>query len=257
MDEEINGNSEVYNHYLELSKPTKADLEKVFTDDELKKLCLKLKCRVDIWRWNVVNDYRIAFTKSGRYQKWSEPVRLGTLAKAVNKMKPSVLYDEQEIIETRKEEWEFQLKDNILSLNYWERGHKSPKQVVTGSEDVDEDVEYDINTESMNETLLTQSEVNLESKIDEELLIDDDDDSEDSVKTVLYNENEVQSEEVVPEINNMYGVNTMSMTIDSQMNTQSQDLHLLQSQDVIPATYDNFKHIIPLTSTQSQSPESE
>ncbi|XP_065357801.1 telomere-binding protein cav-like [Calliphora vicina] len=265
MGDEISENSLVYNHYLKLSTPTKADFERVFTEDELKKLCLKHKCNVNMYRWNVVNDYRIAFTKSGRYQRWPENVRLGMLAKAVNKMKPSVLYDEQEIIKTRKEEWDFQLNENILSLNYWQRKrqrstepHNSPRLVVTDSEDMDEGVEYAVNTETINvEKFLTQTQShqtptedlhfngeldqevqlqidvntenvpanailtqvlspqsddgeNLLSQIDdEELLIYED--SEDSVMTVLCNESQLQSEEVISDIDDVYRVNTMSI----------------------------------------------
>ncbi|XP_037824132.1 uncharacterized protein LOC119612398 [Lucilia sericata] len=399
-------NSKVYNHYLELSKPTKEDLKRVFTEAELKELCLKHKCRVNMWRWNVANEYRIVFTESGRYQRWSERDRLRMLAKAVNKMKPSILYDEEEILKTRKEEWAFQLKENILSLDYWRREElrsKSPRLRVSESEefeqeelsqmavntesmnanelltenpnenqDFDLEVERDIevHTESMNSSeLLTQQtqvqkqttkkvsfnnsllktqvqgqetyqenttavnrqsvitenvlsqkeldqgvesqlEVNTESMNVNELLtqteqeqlqpleempgivltpatstqsdngdilladIEDDDDimedeedSEDSIETVQLNSNErqlhlqvakgetLQSQEVAPEIENLYDINTMSMSIDSQMVSQSQELPYQQSQDVIPASYDNFKNIIPVTSTQSQSLE--
>ncbi|KAI8125783.1 hypothetical protein FF38_10622 [Lucilia cuprina] len=394
-------NSNVYNHYLELSKPTKEDLKRVFTEDELKELCLKHKCRVNMWRWNVANEYRIVFTESGRYQRWSERDRLRMLAKAVNKMKPAVLYDEEEILKTRKEEWAFQLKENILSLDYWRREelrNKSPRLRVSESEEFEELSQMAVNTESMNvnefltenanenqdfdlevernievhtesmnsSELLTQSqgqkvtskkvtfnnsllttqtqgqethqekttpinrqsvitenvlsqkeldqavesqlEVNTESMnvnelltqtqqeqlqqpleevpfvvltpatstqsdndnilladIEDDDIMEDDEDSEDSIETVQLNSNErqirvqvangetLQSQEVAPEIENLYDVNTMSMSIDSQMVSQSQELPYEQSQDVIPASYDNFINIIPVTSTQSQS----
>ncbi|KAM7354500.1 caravaggio [Cochliomyia hominivorax] len=379
-----NNNSEVYNRYLELSKPTKEDLERVFTEEELKKLCLKHKCRVDMWRWNVVNDYRVLFTESGRYQRWSERERLGMLRKAVNKMKPGILYDEKVIEETRKEDWKFQLKENILSLNFWERKHlqklnynnnnnnDNPIIVLTQANDVNDVIpqshvgnnatdsmngteilaetqsqesltnieviqqfevhtesmnsaelftqtqsqqlqrepppvlstqempsQYEIHTESMNVgELLTQApdqelakrnresmnvgellieaprgqelpQINAESnanEADDEMLYleyledEDDGDSEDSTETVLNKEHQfelvvedIQSEEIAPEIENIYGVNTMSMTIDTQIS--SQESPILQSQDVIPQNYDNFKDIIPLTSTQSQGTE--
>ncbi|TMW52616.1 hypothetical protein DOY81_002310 [Sarcophaga bullata] len=348
-----NEENKVYNHYLELSKPTEEDFQRIFSDEELKELCLKHKCRVDMWRWNVVNDYRILFTNSGRYQRWSDRKRVLMLAKAVNKMKPSVLYDEEDIKRIRKEEWGLQLKENIMSLNYWKRKKLNEFQerllFVSDSEEIDQEIlqqcavntesmnmadiytqsqaaACDVNTESMNMAdIYTQSQaaacaVNTESmnmantyiqsqaaapseeaairitppteKLptpalrtqseecnilmdvmqEDEYLIDED--SEDSTDTVAFTGHQpqqkaavaiivepaetLQSEEVAPEIENIYGVNTMSMTIDSQLSTQSSlGMPLAQSQDVIPQNYDNFKNIIPLTSTQSQSHESE
>ncbi|XP_065356397.1 telomere-binding protein cav-like [Calliphora vicina] len=308
MDDEINENDTVYNQFIELYKPTKADFERVFSEDELKKICLKHKCRVDMWRWNVVNEYRILFTESGRYQRWSDHKRLRMLTKAVNRMKPSSLYDEHEILKTRKEEWGLQLKDNILSLNYWQRErsrstkpHNSPRLVLTDSEDIDDAV----NAETMNEEeLLTQTqsqkisteevplnrefdqelqsqiEVNTESMNVSQILTQTQAQEPDRVLTQAPStqndiadyllcrtedeylidespEDSIESEEVAAEINNIYGVNTMSMSIDSQMHTQSQDLALLQSQDVIPARYENFENSIHLASTQSLNQESE
>lgn len=206
----------------------------------------------------MVNDYRILFTNSGRYQRWSPRARLGMLAKAVNKMKPSVLYDEEEIRKTREKEWGLQLKENILSLNFWKhKKQHSSRLVVSESDEIGQEMqsEYEINTESINE---------LGEIIDfdvAELIVEEH--SVDSVETVLLNGNQqlaektLHSEEVAPEIRDMYCVNTMSMTIDSEISKQSQDLQLLQSQDVIPPNYDNFINIIPLTSTQTQSLESE
>lgn len=275
-------------------------------------MCLKHKCKVDIWRWNVVDDYRTLFTQSGRYQKWSERGRLRMLAKAVNKIKPEI-YKEEEIKQIRKEEWEYQLKENILCLNYWKRRrvHNAPQLVLTESDDVDPEVQsqFEVNTESVNAAeLLTESErqelenivdtnipeqevqkeinvnavsvlsenlptthkspvkvtpqtaaVNIiEADFEEDYLTDRD--SEDSLETVMLNENQIvnvheklQSDEVAPEIEKIYGINTLSMTIDSQMSTQSQDLRAIQSEDILPSSYDHFKNIIPLTSTQSQS----
>ena len=356
-----------------MQKPTAEDFQRIFTDEELKELCLKHKCRVDMWRWNVVNDYRILFTNSGRYQRWSERKRVLMLAKAVNKMKPSVLYGEKEIERIRQEEWGLQLKENILSLNYWKRKKLNELQerllVVSDSEEIDQEILQQcavntesmnmadictqsqtaacavnvasmnivdictqsqaiacaVNTESMNMTdIYTQSQatscavntasmnvtdIHTESQVtaaseeaakshtpptemplrpasstqseecnilmdvmQEEYLIDED--SEDSTDTAAFTGHQpqqkasiaiivepaetLQSEEVAPEIENIYGVNTMSMTIDSQLSTQSSlNMPLAQSQDVIPHNYDNFKNIIPLTSTQSQSHESE
>ncbi|GBP03310.1 Telomere-binding protein cav [Eumeta japonica] len=100
-------NSATHNYFIEYTKPTEEDLRRVFTNEELKELCLKTKCKIDIWRWNAVNDYRILFTQSGRFQRWSEQDRLRMLAKAVNTMKPSVLYDEEEIAKTRKRNGNF------------------------------------------------------------------------------------------------------------------------------------------------------
>ena len=324
-----------------------------------------------MWRWNVVNDYRILFTNSGRYKRWSERKRVLMLAKAVNKMKPSVLYDEDEIRRIREEEWGLQLKENILSLNYWKRKKLNEFQerllVVSDSEEIDQEIlqqcavntesmnmldictqsqvasgavnnasmnttdirtqsqalSFAVNTESMNMTnICTQSQVasfavNTESMnmadihsqsqvaaaseeaakshtasteiplrpassaqseecnilidvMQEDYLIDED--SEDSTDTAAFTGHQpiqkpsiavepaetLQSEEVAPEIENIYGVNTMSMTIDSQLSTQSSlSMPLAQSQDVIPHNYDNFKNVIPLTSTQSQNHESE
>lgn len=258
-----------------------------------------------MWRWNAVNDYRILFTHSGRYQRWSERKRVLMLAKAVNKMKPSVLYDEKEIKKIRNEEWRLQLKENILSLNYWKRKEQEPLLYVSDPEEIDSEVlqQFDVNTESMNMAdICTQSQalvcpvekinsmppngqerspsVLTSQSDDNNALIDDmqeehliDEESDESCNTVLLNETALnvtipnitepvetlQSEEVAPEIANIYAVNTASM-IDSQFSAQSSlpiSMPLIQSQDVIPNSYDNFKNIIPLTSTQSQSHESE
>lgn len=279
-----------------------------------------------MWRWNVVQDYRRVFTKSGRYQRWSERDRLRMLAKAVNRMKPRVLYNEEEIAATREEEWGLQLKENILSLNLWQRRRLKNNIVLTQSLEVEqppiESQSASINAESQNEevfideipsdmevhtesinaggNLLTQTPSDLQSQKqpgksqqqlpsqyeihtesmdfsnlnnNNELINNSSDeinlmldassdieylgegDSEDSIDTVLEKDiaEKSHSEEVAPEIENMYGVNTLSMTIDSQMTTQSQYLPVQQSQDIIPHDYDNFKNIIPLTSTQSQS----
>lgn len=280
-----------------------------------------------MWRWNVVQDYRRVFTKSGRYQRWSERDRLRMLAKAVNRMKPRVLYNEEEIAATREEEWGLQLKENILSLNLWQRRRLKNNIVLTQSLEIEqhpiESQSASINAESQNEeifideipsdmevhtesinaggNLLTQTQSDFQSQKqpgksqqqqlpsqyeihtesmdfsnlnnNNELINNSSDeinlmldassdieylgegDSEDSIDTVLEKDitEKSHSEEVAPEIENMYGVNTLSMTIDSQMTTQSQYLPVQQSQDIIPHDYDNFKNIIPLTSTQSQS----
>lgn len=205
----------------------------------------------------MVNDYRILFTKSGRYQRWSPRARLGMLAKAVNKMKPSVLYDEEEIRKTRKEEWGLQLKENILSLNFWKHtNQRSSRLVVSESDEIDTEMpsHFEVNSESID-----LGEFN--NFVIEELPAEEH--SEDSVETVMLNENQqlvvqtLHSEEVASEIRDIYCVNTMSMTIESEISTHSQELPLMQSQDVIPSNYDNFINIIPLTSTQSQCQESE
>lgn len=237
-----------------------------------------------------------------------------------------VLYNEEEIAATRDEEWGLQLKENILSLNLWQRRRLKNNIVLTQSLEIEqhpvESQNASINAESQNEevfideipsdmevhtesinaggNLLTQTQSDLQSQKqpgksqqqlpsqyeihtesmdfsnlnnNNELINNSSDeinlmldassdieylgegDSEDSIDTVLEKDiaEKSHSEEVAPEIENMYGVNTLSMTIDSQMTTQSQDLPIQQSQDIIPHDYDNFKNIIPLTSTQSQS----
>ncbi|GBP00847.1 Telomere-binding protein cav [Eumeta japonica] len=222
MSKETEETSEVYNYYLKLHTPTEEDLRRVFTEDELKELCLKQKCRVDIWRWNVVHNYRMLFTQSGRYQRWSEGNRLESYG-IDSEVESQLEVDTQEVNE---EQVEKQTQADTVSANV----EVNSKPVSSENEEVTQPVGVNL----------------IEADINEDYFSDRD--SEDSLETVMLNEKQSKNtsaslkSDVVPDIENNYSVNTMSMTIDTEMSTQTQGL---QSQDVIASNYDNFKDIIP------------
>uniref|UniRef100_A0A1B0ABS1 Uncharacterized protein n=1 Tax=Glossina pallidipes TaxID=7398 RepID=A0A1B0ABS1_GLOPL len=95
------------------------DLKRQFTEPELKKLCLKRKCRVDMWKWNPVNEMHEKFVKDGRFKQRPIGYCLRLTAKGVNKHKHKIMYDHKIIKKAREEDRRDQLKNSILSLGMW------------------------------------------------------------------------------------------------------------------------------------------
>uniref|UniRef100_A0A1I8PYY2 Telomere-binding protein cav n=1 Tax=Stomoxys calcitrans TaxID=35570 RepID=A0A1I8PYY2_STOCA len=100
-------------------EPTEEDIKRPMTDEELRELCLKVKCRVEAYRWNPVYVYKRYFEKRNRFANKPPQEQRYLMAKAVNRHKAKMLYDEEEIKKERRQEWILRKKDNILSLESW------------------------------------------------------------------------------------------------------------------------------------------
>lgn len=163
-------------------KPSKEDLARKFTDKELTKLCLKRKCRVDMWKWNLVYEYRLVFEKEGRYQKWDDRKRQKMLKKAVNSVKTTIGYTDEEIAQARKKEWEWEKKESILSLNLWEydeRQENKNKRQEQGDETAFE------SNEDVHENLLVNTpQIDEESDEEFDLLSLSDEDYDDDMTSL-------------------------------------------------------------------------
>ncbi|KAI9583779.1 telomere-binding protein cav-like [Glossina fuscipes fuscipes] len=104
------------------------DLKRQFTKAELKKLCLKRKCRVDMWKWNPVNEMHEKLVKDGRFKQRPTGYCLRLTAKGVNKYKHKIMYDRKIIKKAREEDRRDQLKNSILSLGMWLAEEKEKQQ---------------------------------------------------------------------------------------------------------------------------------
>ncbi|XP_073846421.1 caravaggio [Musca autumnalis] len=112
----------VVKRVLENMEPTEDDIKRVLTDDEQKELCRKIKCRVDAFRWNPVEDYNRYFKRRNRFVGKTPLEQRQLLAKAVNRYYHiKWKFDEEEIRKERRREWIIQKKNNLLSLNLWAR----------------------------------------------------------------------------------------------------------------------------------------
>uniref|UniRef100_A0A1A9ZND6 Uncharacterized protein n=1 Tax=Glossina pallidipes TaxID=7398 RepID=A0A1A9ZND6_GLOPL len=195
---------------------TEEDLERQFTDAELKKLCLRHKCRVDMFKWNPVNEMREKLVKDGRFKQRSFAYCLRLTAKGFNKYKHKISYDPKIIQKWREEDWRDRLKNSILSLGMWlsdekeEQQDEEPFQHVEARHGIGEFVRFD------NE-LPGSTERTFEGSL----------------------------EDIRPEIREALDVNTDSMSLNTQ--------DVLYSEPIsAPTNYDEFDDRIQLTSTQEQ-----
>uniref|UniRef100_A0A1A9VI83 Uncharacterized protein n=1 Tax=Glossina austeni TaxID=7395 RepID=A0A1A9VI83_GLOAU len=130
------------------------DLKRQFTETELKKLCLKRKCRVDMWKWNPVNEMHEKLVKDGRFKQRPIGYCLRLTAKGVNKYKHKIMYDHKIIKKAREEDRRDQLKNSILSLGMWlaeEKEKQQDEELRSIEEDFVEDEEIDKHSEVQNE----------------------------------------------------------------------------------------------------------
>lgn len=242
---------ELRNFFKKSLKASDEDLMRVITPEEQIELCSRLKCRVDIWRWNPVYEYQLEFKRKGRYQRWDNKLRLRMLAHSVNLKKPGVIYDENVIAKIRKTEWETQKKKCILSLNFWNRQReKAMNQSIFAFEDSSEQESMTSNASNNGNTSdLSAQEIHS---------MEDDAPINDNALDPASNPgpaNDFDNSEGTDNINHLLNcLNTESMTIATQ--SEISEPHLQPSQDVLSSDYDNFNNEIPLTSTQSQHPES-
>uniref|UniRef100_A0A1B0FGE4 Uncharacterized protein n=1 Tax=Glossina morsitans morsitans TaxID=37546 RepID=A0A1B0FGE4_GLOMM len=130
------------------------DLKRQFTETELKKLCLKRKCRVDMWKWNPVNEMHEKLVKDGRFKQRPIGYCLRLTAKGVNKHKHKIMYDRKIIKKAREEDRRDQLKNSILSLGMWlaeEKEKQQDEDLRPIEEDFVEDEEIDKHSEGQDE----------------------------------------------------------------------------------------------------------
>lgn len=112
-------------------KPTPDDIAKKLSQDELKLLCRRVRCRVDMWKYNPVEDFAHVFRKEGRF--------LGKPQKFINKLllkayrtKPHYFKAVEEEKEKEADrEWQQRKKDSLLRLNQW---HYEAEQRIRDSE---------------------------------------------------------------------------------------------------------------------------
>ncbi|XP_061390288.1 telomere-binding protein cav [Musca vetustissima] len=122
-------------------EPTEEDIKRVLSEDELKELCRKVKCRVDAFRWNPVEDYNRYFKRRNRFVGKSPLEQRQLLAKAVNRYYHiKWKFNEEEMRKERRKEWIIQKKNNLLSLDLWayerqkEAGEQTPVLQISDSE---------------------------------------------------------------------------------------------------------------------------
>ncbi|XP_053955436.1 telomere-binding protein cav [Anastrepha ludens] len=113
-------NPGLYKMFVEDFIPTREDLEREIDEDSLKELCLRLPCRVLMYRWNPVQDFVDQFTRQGRIQRWTQEKTQKLLVKAVQRHKNVCLYSDDEIRKHREKEWCERKKENLMRLEVWE-----------------------------------------------------------------------------------------------------------------------------------------
>lgn len=91
-------------------------------------MCRRVKCRVDAFRWNPVEDYNRYFKQRNRFAGKTPLEQRQLLAKAVNRYYHiKWKFNEEEIRKERRKEWIIQKKNNLLSLNLW--AHERQKEL--------------------------------------------------------------------------------------------------------------------------------
>ncbi|KAL9922183.1 uncharacterized protein ACN427_002830 [Glossina fuscipes fuscipes] len=195
---------------------TEEDLKRQFTDAELKKLCLKHKCRVDMFKWNPVNEMREKLLKDGRFKQRSIAYCLRLTAKGVNKYKHKIIYDPKTIQKWREEDWRDRLKNSILSLGMWLADEREEQQDEEPFQHLDAQLEPAEFVRFDNE-LPASTERTFEGSL----------------------------EDIRPEIREALDINTESMSLNTQDVLDSQPISALTN-------YDEFDDRIQLTSTQEQ-----
>lgn len=133
----------LYYNLIKSYQPTPSDIKKKVSNEELQELCLRVPCRVEMHRWNPVNDYVQYFKLKGRFKTKSKASIDCLLAKAVNRHKVTMLPKDAEIWITRRKEWCQRKKDNLLRLALWKHDRElglnaSGLPLETASSDTDE-----------------------------------------------------------------------------------------------------------------------
>ncbi|XP_075168477.1 caravaggio [Haematobia irritans] len=279
-----NCNKETVMMFAKKLEPTQEDINRQLTDEELIELCQKVKCRVDAFLWNPVYEYQKFLLKRNRFVGKSPLDQRNLVAKAVNRHKDKMMYDEQEIKKIRRKDWILRKKDNILSLDHWAYQRKHPDGETSETSSQNENIQEDhmeslqiddspMVEEHLDETCQRQeiqsqqtplipSDLLLSQDEFENIAVVQEECAEDfqSIEADLLNSSDINTEElrergVNKSIAQMFDVNTESMTVfDSEEssipNKISQDA---QSQEVLVSNnYDDFDNGVPLTSTQSQ-----
>ncbi|XP_017485884.1 PREDICTED: uncharacterized protein LOC108374412 [Rhagoletis zephyria] len=129
INEEIRReNPGIYKMFVEDFIPTREDLEREIDEDGLKELCMRLPCRVLMYRWNPVQDFVDQFTRQGRIQRWTKEKTQKLLVKAVQRHKNVCLYSDMEIRKQREREWCERKKENLMRLEVWEYDRKQEEK---------------------------------------------------------------------------------------------------------------------------------
>lgn len=127
--------------------PTEEEMARTFTDSEMKHLCRKMKCRVDMWKWNPVDEFREKLKRDGRFLNRSERYCLRLTAKAVNLHWNRIKYDDNDISSLRQEASLYRRKEYIMKL---ERVLPVPQIYLTAPHETSPQLLHAFNNELMN-----------------------------------------------------------------------------------------------------------
>ncbi|XP_004524930.1 uncharacterized protein LOC101459649 [Ceratitis capitata] len=166
--EDIRRHRALYKAYVDDFIPTRADLERKLTDEQLKELCLRRSCRVLMYRWNPVQDFIDQFTRQGRIQRWTKEKTEKLIIKGISRHKDVCMYSEEEIRIERERQWCERKKENLMRLELWEydRIKKQPPQQekIDLSSTKEDDVHIDVtHSEELANTVIVSPPTDVEA----------------------------------------------------------------------------------------------
>ncbi|XP_037954521.1 telomere-binding protein cav-like [Teleopsis dalmanni] len=228
--------SEIYKQLIEIWQPTEEDLQREFSQKELIKLCRRVPCRVNMTRWNAVNDCYESLLQQGRLKNKSEKAILKLVAKGVNRYKDECVYVQSDILPKLKSEWRLRKKRNILHLDYFDYMERKSLTTSVSATDIE-------STPTENNAGHAE-DISIEANVSHE-----EPPVEDSVQKTVEGPAKLRKASNILE--ELLAVHTESFTINTEGMENFCESEPL-SQDILP-TQNDFESNIPLTSTQSQS----